>query len=103
MDSMRHAGWLDHPHTINQALCFGTLPPWLDEVLRLLPAELMPPELGARRPLFDHMLVRSSSWCRQRWRRYQRPVALRPTTLITLLTQALNTESGFNATATRVW
>jgi hypothetical protein len=44
-----------------QALCFGALPAWLDEVLRILPLpQLFPAELGSRRPLFDHMLVRRS-------------------------------------------
>eukprot|EP00242_Pyramimonas_sp_CCMP2087_P001395 CAMPEP_0198231558 /NCGR_PEP_ID=MMETSP1445-20131203/115266_1 /TAXON_ID=36898 /ORGANISM="Pyramimonas sp., Strain CCMP2087" /LENGTH=234 /DNA_ID=CAMNT_0043912181 /DNA_START=222 /DNA_END=923 /DNA_ORIENTATION=+ len=56
LKTMEECGWFDDPDQ-NQALCFGALPLWLESAIAGLPPDLIPPAIGQRRPLFDHMLV----------------------------------------------
>mmetsp|Transcript_10685 Transcript_10685/g.30373 ORF Transcript_10685/g.30373 Transcript_10685/m.30373 type:complete len:268 (-) Transcript_10685:278-1081(-) len=60
VDSMRELGWLENPTQLNQAMQFGGLPSWLQEVAdNMLPylSKLWPEELSGRHPLFDQLIM----------------------------------------------
>lgn len=53
VQAIHNAGLFEEGTTANQAMFFGRLPGWAEELAKLVPTQLLPPEVACRAPLFN--------------------------------------------------